>query len=491
MESWAGPIHCRQFVLGPQAAEARNMVERETGGGLVLSAHSSLMTCRVERVEIRLVLIGHILDPQHPERGDTEVLEHIADDAADFDSLEAVLARHGGRWLLWVLRGRTVRLYPDAAGTKSAFFIVSDDQQVWAASQPALLAEALKLARDEPTWRRFHAHPTNASSWPGETTPYPGVRQLLPNHYLDLRTGTTHRFWPKTPVAHRSVEAAASVMADRLHGLMSAAAARGSAATPLTGGYDSRTLFACARDLRSTMRFFSIRGFHLPHHDFSLPKRLARRFDVPMHVVRPQPYSRQFWSTLQHNVGHMWWDAGEYMIYTFGQLGVRFVLLGMISEITRCFYYEDGHHPTDLTPERLADLARYQGHPMAVEAFARWLADVPTAMNVNLLDLFYWEHRAGNWASMTCTAFDTVVEPISPYNCRELLEAGLGVDVRFRRSPYALHREICRLAAPATLEVPFNESRLDQLIEAVRGWVPWRIRHAYHKARMRIAGFES
>jgi hypothetical protein len=409
--------------------------------------------------------------------------------ASTFGTVEEATASLGGRWLLLVRIGEESRLYPDATGTKSAFYTVLENGAVWAASQPSLLAEALGVERDEESWRRFHSHATNASSWPGEITPYRGVRQLLPNHYLDLRSGDVHRFWPKAPVAPQPLEQAARYVADRLHGAIAATVARGPVAMPLTGGYDSRTLFASAGSLRSTLLFFSIRGFHIPHHDFDLPKALARKFGVQLRIVPPQRYPQEFWDVLQQNVSRMWWDVSEYMMYTFGSLGVRFVLHGMVSEIARCFYYEDGKHPEYLTPESLANIARYQGHPMAIEAFSKWLAGVPGDSGINTLDLFYWEHRAGNWASMMCTAFDTLVEPIAPYNCRELLETALGVEVAHRRAPYALHREVCRVGAAATLEVPFNTSWLDDIHEAVRRWVPWRVQNAYRQARLRIAGF--
>jgi len=279
------------------------------------------------------------------------------------------------------------------------------------------------------------------------------------------------------------------MIADMLHGTIAATVARGTAATPLTGGYDSRTLFACAGTLRSTMPFFMIGGFPIPHHDFEIPRKLARKFGAELRIVPPKKYPQDFWDVIQLNVARMWWDPSDYMLYTFGSLGVRFLLVGLISEISRCFYYKDGIHPEHVTPELLAEGSQYKGHPMAVAAFSQWLSDVPDGTGVSVLDLFYWEHRAGNWAAMGCTAFDTLIEPIAPYNCRRLLEVALGVDVAHRRTPYALHREICRVAAPETLEMPFNSSWLDQVQDVVLRWVPWRMQEAYRRTKMRMAGF--
>jgi hypothetical protein len=161
-----------------------------------------------------------------------------------------------------------------------------------------------------------------------------------------------------------------------------------------------------------------------------------------------------------------------------------------MSEIARCFHYKDGAHPVELTPELLASLSRYPGNPVAMSAFAEWLAGVPHGTNVNGLDLFFWENRLGNWASMLFTAMDTVTEVVNPYNCRELLETALGVDLKYRRAPYLLHQRVCELAAPGTLSEPFNQMWQETVWERVADWIPWRIREWVLRARMRSAGFE-
>lgn len=491
MVDWSDRIHAKQFIVGPTAARAQNVEPRATcGSRLQVGTHRGLELTTHDAGSTHLVALGHLMDPQHPERGNEEVLRHLADGLASFRALEERTASLGGRWVLIAEIGGEARLYPDATGTKSVFHTTRADGTVWAASQPTLLAEAVGVSLDEEALKRFKSHESFASSWPGELTPYVGVRQLLPNHYLDLRDGRVVRFWPVDPIPPRPLEQAAQLVVERLHGVMAAAVARKSTGTPLSGGYDSRTLLACAGDLRPRMKFFSIRGLHLPHHDFVLPRRLTRLFGQPFRVLPTQRYPEAFWRVLQHNVAGMWWDPSDYMMYTFGSAGVDFVLHGMISEIARCFYDEDGRTPQDLTPEKLANLARYRGHPMAVESFSRWLAGVPRVQNLDTLDLFYWEHRVGNWASMQCTGLDMLVDPIAPYNCRDLLTAALGVDASLRRAPHALHREICRQAEPRTLEVPFNAYWLDDVEEQLERLVPWRIKNAYRKARMKRAGFE-
>jgi hypothetical protein len=52
-----------------------------------------------------------------------------------------------------------------------------------------------------------------------------------------------------------------------------------------------------------------------------------------------------------------------------------------------------------------------------------------------------------------------------------------------------LHRRICAQAEPKTLSVPFNFSRVDHLQAAVARVIPWRIRNAVQRLRIRMAGY--
>lgn len=487
---FGGKVHSRQFICGPWRATARNLLcSASPGGGFVVSTHAALQVSSARRQARELLCLGSVLDPAEFSLQDHEILEAILRRMASFADFERLTAGLGGRWLMFVRIGAHLRLYPDAACTKSAFYTKLPSGELWIASQPALLAEAIGVRTDETMKARFDGHQHNATSWPGTQTPFEGVRQLLPNHYLDLVTGCVHRFWPVADVEPVATDDAASEIARLLRGTIAAVLHRGDTALPVTAGYDSRTLLACAGPRRRELNCFTIAGHHSAYADRSIPRRLARRLGFELQVLRPQRYPEAFWQVLQQNVAGMWWDPGDYMVFTFSLLNTRFALLGLLSEIARCFYYRSGTAPAELTAETLARLAHYGDHPLAIRAFGEWLDDVPSFSALNLLDLFYWEHRAGNWAAMTCTAFDTVFEPIAPYNCRRLLERALGAPLEARTQPYLLHRRVCELAEPAISDVPFNYSVRDAMMEPLMRAVPWRLRHRLQRARMRWAGF--
>ena len=481
-------IHSRQFLCGPRAVQAISLGGRESFRGLEIDFHLDLVATKRQFDGCEILCLGHILDPHAPQLTNAEILVRLVQGASSFEAVEEATSRLGGRWLLFVGIGDECRLYPDAAGTKSAFYTVRPDG-VWIASQPGLLVTALPIRDNNDMRTSFGVGLHNATSWPCAATPFDGVRQLLPNQFLDLCTGQVRRLWPRAPIPRLDLDTAATVVAELLRGSIAAVLARGSVAMPLTGGFDSRTLFACAGDMRERIRFFTVAGYNSAHYDRSVPRQLGRKFGVDVGVVRPKPYPEGFWELLQGNTARMWWDPADYMVYTFCAANTQFILFGLLAEIARCFYYPDGRHPTNLTPRMLADVARFGEHPIAEAAFAEWLSSVPADSDVATLDLFYWEHRAGNWVAMTCTTYDAVADIIAPYNCRLLLEAALGVDTVHRASPHAFHQRVCAISEPGTLSIPFNFSRVDQLQALAARFVPWRLRNAANRLRMRMAGF--
>lgn len=454
---------------------------------LKFGVHGRTELTRAAGEHRELACIGQILDPREPGLGNEAVLGRLLGGFSDFSALETATARLGGRWVLFARHGASTRVYPDATATKSVFHARDPRGGVWVASQPGLLRDALGLDYDADLVASIRGS-LNTGCWPCGATPFEGVRQLLPNHYLDLASGDAVRFWPSRHIERMELDAAARIMADLLYGSIAAVMHRGSTALPLTGGYDSRTVFAAARDLRSNLRFFTTAHFAIPHFDIDIPRRLAQRCGVRVEILPLEPNPPEFAEALRANTAGMWWDGAQEAIYTFNRVGCRFVLSGLASELDRCWYYAHGDHPQVLSAEGLATMARFGTHPLAVREFGRWLDAVPRGFGVQPLDMLYWEHRAANWVSMLFTAMDTRVDPIVPFNSRELLVTGLGVDEEFRRAPHELHRRICAVTSPEVLEFPFNSSVTDTVRSILWRWVPWRVRSALDVARRRKLG---
>lgn len=159
--------------------------------------------------------------------------------AATFDAIERRQSQMAGRFAMLIQIGDEVRYYPDAASGLTA---VAYDKM-------GVIASTVTLAIDDAVqpWDGRSVAETQSQPTLGlmDETADMRVRQLFGNHYLDLATFTSHRFWPKedtpfepAPPLARSV----AQITDRLQSIMTALVTHFDCNLPITGGQDSRML---------------------------------------------------------------------------------------------------------------------------------------------------------------------------------------------------------------------------------------------------------
>jgi len=480
-DSLGGIKYGRQIVggRGSPPANDSSFIGLTFGRRFPVHIHELVVSNHENSDHKELLGVGHFIDPKKPTASNRDVLSDLFQQTSTFKELEHRLATLGGRWILLSRFGDELRLYPDAAAQRPIFYC-NTGAGLSIASQPGLLASAgvtSSAADIQRLWRS-----PSAVAWPAALTPYEGVRQLLPNHFLDLNSGSVRRFWPVRPVHSVDFEAGAQEMTAIITGVLAAVSERhGRPALPLTGGIDSRVLFACAK--RERFQYFTIVDETSPFHDVWLPQRLAQRFNVDLDFIWATRGGARVEQLLRTNTGGLWRDPNERRTPAFAKIDAPIVVLGNVSEVCRAFYYPYVAQGTPVTAARLAELAGWGAEPLAQAAFQEWISDVPSDMGINLLDLFYWECRLGNWAALDCLALDGFADSLSPFNCRELLTLGLGVDAQFRKAPYALHRRICELAEPTTLSLPINTTFVDALRTNVIRLVPAAVRRTLRRHR--------
>ncbi len=487
-ENW---LYRRQYVLGPQPlAEFGHWRRMLVGQSLHLSFHPHLNTASSRSAYGQIVLLGHLLDPETPCASDQEILDRLLAESNTFDAFERVSTALGGRWLMLVQIGSDVRLYPDACGNRPVFYVGSRaDLGVWAATQPRLLVLLHGLKPDKQlSFEYLRTNPHNA--WPGEITPYPDIRQLLPNHYLDLRSGEPRRFWPRGELPERDLESAAQLIVRKFHGLIDSASRRRRVVLPLSGGNDSRALLAAAGDLREKLSLVTMIYPGIRYSDIWLSRKIARRLGLVHRRIPVRAGSDAVRRVFRMNTADMFWDPGLMWVHTFQEFdNDYFVLNGDNAGILRAIHYRDGRINGPLTPVRLAEITSHSGNAVAIEAFRRWRQSLPPVSDTMLLDLVQWEIRAGNWVSLAETLLDTVCEPIAPFNCREVLEAGLGVSSVHRVHPAALFRRIYEIGAPEIADLPVNRFWAEELLDEAVKLIPWRIRDRLRRSKLKSAGF--
>ena len=424
-----------------------------------------------------LVLLGVCCDPLRPALTEADIAAGLVTESSNFQEFEAAIKALSGRWVMFANFDGEARVYHDACGLKPVFYVDGVEGELAVASQPALLEFCGFTTRQQDLFLRFRAECPGSSSWPVNMVPYLNVRQLLPNHTLVLNSGSIRRYWPTHPIPGNSIDWATERIIQLLTGALTSFVERGQCHVGLSGGFDSRLICAAAPEpLRKELHFYTVRGAGTKRHDLTIPAAIARSRKLRYDVYDAIQASSEVATQLIRNTGEMFQDPVISMVPTFGKvIGNGFCIEGMMSETLRCYYWrEPSGEQADLEPVELARLAGFGDSAIARCGFETWRAGVPTELGVSVLDLLYWEHRGGVWASCGWTMKEGLYESLAPMNNRALLEAGLTIPQELRNRPYQLFTNLIERLDPSLLKWPFNTTRVEQICR--RYPVPWRLR---------------
>jgi len=469
VEGFDTQLFPNQFLIGPDTVNWlhgwKTLHVRED---IVINLHPGLRAVQVRGTQSSLTLVGYILDPDDPAASDKAILEKLLLGFSSISDLFEATSAYGGRWVIIATHAEQVCLFADALGLRQAFFTPQYYQGgVWVGSQPGILAECLGFSMGEAAsefTESFNFRTHKEYRWPAASTPFKEIRHLLPNHYLDLRTGQDIRYWPQMPLEPISLSAAVDRLEHLLPGLIKAAAMRFELALGITAGWDSRLVLAASHEIKDKLDYLTVRQGMMPDtaNDIVIPARLLTRLGLAHTVIKALPYmSAKFCYRFKRNVylahDHYGGDAEAILAWSQHR---KVAMTGSGAEIGRCSYRAQ---MPDVERRRITahDLARLQkmgDSQFVIEAFETWLGGLGDRHGCNLLDLFEWEQGHGNWLAMTQLEFDSAWEDIfTPYNCRDVLVTLLSVEERYRRKPdYLLFRKAIERLWPDVMDEPIN-----------------------------------
>lgn len=474
----------RQFILADReirAASHRSHWKTYRVGAYFLYVHPDLDDLQVASDRLRLTLLGYITDPRQPERRDRDIVESLIGEIRGIDDLVKQTTPYGGRWILLLQHADGVYLFADPAGVRQIHFANTRVPEVMCASQPGTIAEELNLVVDKDAVEGFVQRQVQREPdwwWPHNRSAYKEVNRLIPNHYVHLESKSVQRFWPRTALTPLGLEEGASRCSSLLQGSILAASQRFELALPLTAGWDSRTVLAASRPIRDRIHYYTLifDAMDRQHRDVVVPSRLLRRLGLEHHVVTcSKEVAPAFKEIYDRNVSFAH-PKQAHIAHGIAERvpSARVAIKGHCSEIARCGFYDfgyasdctevDGVTPRlSLSAEELARVASMEQEPLAIEGFSEWLPPAQQCereYGVKMLDLFYWEQRLGSWLATGQLEFDIAQEVFHPFNCRELLESLLSIDIAYRRGPdYVLYRRMVERLWPDVLLEPINPTR--------------------------------
>jgi len=430
---------------------------------LFLTAHPDLEFSTQKNNGVSLFLLGFILDPYNPADTNDDILRKLLKTCNSFEDVTAHTAHYGGRFVIIYDGFGETKLFHDPAGFRQIFYC-NDKNSVWCASQPHLLAHELNIRQSEDQdllnflrSGKFMSGRTE-HAWPGEDTIYEGISHLLPNHYLDLSSGLPERYWPNAKISEIPCDEAVPISAQLLQGLLKSAHNRYKLTLAVTSGWDSRVLLAASKPIKEDIFYFILKNKKMNnrHKDIKVPQKLFSRLGLKFNVIECDGrVDERFREIILKNVCFYQSEIKIGFYYNFFKHFQGTVTLGgNMGELARRHYDWAGN----VSAEKLAACLGYRGDIFVIKNCSDWLKDAQAAAdksNIDLLDLFYWEQRMGNWGAMYPSELDIAIEELHPFNCRKLFLTMLSVNKVYRkRYDSVLYKRLISYMWPEVLREP-------------------------------------
>ena len=433
-----------------------------------LYAHPDLEMNRVDGFNKSIVLAGSIFDPAHPEKENTDILQHINDTVKSRDELFLHIKPYAGSYVLIYEDNESPIILHDALALREVYYCTGENRVV-CGSQPNLIARYADPAttpRSDPEFLEYYSrHSINSRwnprhKWIGDETYYEGVKHLLPNHFLEINKREARRYWPNEIIRQLDLDEAVSRGCSFLQGSINAIAHRHPVMMAVTAGTDSRTLLAASRGIQHKIYYFvNNEGMNCNDPDISIPSKIFESINLPFHVHDvPHDVDPEFRRIFLNNT----FFASDRILPTiynvyFKNHSEKVNVLG-IGEIGRTRY---GREPKNLNSFRM--LYKIMGNRggryelRQAEQILHELLPVGREYHLNVLTLLYWEHALGNWGVTGNSESDIALEELNPFDSHSLYEVLLGVDERYSRiKKSTLFIEMIKSMWPELLEWPIN-----------------------------------
>lgn len=359
--------------------------------------------------------------------------------------------------------GGPLRIFGDATHMMSVYFGISGASRGVVASCETLIIENHEQISE--TAKEILAYGASGQKeLVNDLTMYDNVRCLLPNHYLDVDSLTSIRYFPREilkPVAKEcEIDAIVETSLEMIINVVQQFSSQFRFASPLTQGADSRV--NCALLHTQLLDNITVYYLLLNHEMTKCPRNvgfiegIAKRMGLNEFRILPEEkgISANDLNLLESKCGKIRTWGDKIWTYHPSLVGRAIVNGQIIGQIGKASMGEG----------RPEFLARYflwirQGlvSNIAHKQFLKWYDEAKAnARGYSLYDLWGWEQRCGRWnANLISMNSIMGILDVNFYNCRRVLCEWCRVP-RKQREQKVIHIKMLRKLTPELAGMPFN-----------------------------------
>lgn len=430
----AAPVIDKQVFLAAEKPDIPESYRLVDAGGFWIAADRGIPVVPVRESGGRRVgfILGNAFSEFHGEflpEGEADVPIAIAS-VSDVELL--FLPRISGSFVFLTCGDLPKRIYMDHGASFPMVYSPSDRRV--ASSVALLLTEADYHSRFRADFHDALIAREGTGAWiSGGLTAHRGVLRVLANHYLDLATWTTHRFWPRPGefAQWRDFDEAVDVTAKAVTEFSAAASRAFKLGVTLTAGIDTRGLVASCRPVIDEVEFFTLL-VPRTEMDADVSSRIAKRFGLTHRLLPLHEASEEAMAIWDRMVGDSTMEVTRRSYTTVGDLTERnAILTGLYGETARCRLYRQDYETINqsvIDVDFIADRLTVPQHPEVLEQFRIWLAGLEGHPNSVIMEMAFVELKVGIWSMAQRPISNSVKLNLLPYCQRRVLERFIGVE---------------------------------------------------------------
>ena len=300
-----------------------------------------------------------------------------------------------------------------------------------------------------------------SQAMPYDITPYKHIKQLIPNHYLDINKKSSIRFVNSAKKQKAiSVEEATDIVAPMIENLLNFYFQKYKIYCPITSGRDSRVVLSFL--LKSKEKFSCYTIKHPEHNentqDITIPLKLCERVNVKHSLIEDVVVSDTLKNEFDSLLGSESYSLRTLRIAeTINEhFGDGAILNGdIIGQVGKCSLHRD--IPSLFATPSYFRCKLHNYSKGAKKQLKEWMKEIKiNGEKTNLFDLFSIENRMGRWASQENLIYNTLGQAyLNIFNCRSIIYIWTAVK-RKERKYSKIHIELIKKSCETLLDIPFE-----------------------------------
>lgn len=422
----------------------------------------------------KFFIIGHCYNPFSGEKDEDIIVKRLAEHYQKHTYFDYLNQLTGNFVVGYEKKNGRLSFTCDATGMQTAYY-GKIGEYFYVSSHSYLIGDICNLQFD-PYVRKlvnYRFYRLFGKMLPGDMSAYKNVRHVIPNFQIVYKDGkiSRKRFWPieqvVTDISKAVYNEKIKFSAETLHNSLRLISEKwpGKTAISLTGGCDSKTTLACAKELYDSFDYFSYISSEAEKVDAEAAEKICRKLGLKHRTYKiPGQDSDckdiEIWrAVLRRNCGEIGENNSNDVrkrAYFAHHHDFDVEVKSWVSEIVRAYYnkrFDKKNFPKYPTARYLTSMYKVffwqRGLVRQTDRqFQKYLNEYYTKDifdKVSWTDLIFWEYRVSSWNGLVISnehslSFDITI----PYNNRILLQTLLGTPLEKRINDQC-HKDIQKL----------------------------------------------